>query len=267
MTVSEQIIQLKNDFDAVYEAGIAAASCNVDHEALRKEGFDEGHETGYLAGETVGYNSGYSEGEISGYTNGYIEGKNSVPNVVEYAPSLYYVFNKAIFPDNYELTINCPNATDMRFFIAGSTGLVKLVIKHGSPDLLVNGQNAFQCKTLEVLDLSEFKAKFNNISGMFNGNIKLTEIKGVLDLSEATSTNNLIFNSCYVLEEVRFKANSIKITISFASSSQLSVVSIQSIIDGLATITEAQTITFNSAAVLTDAQKATISSKGWTLVQ
>jgi hypothetical protein len=47
----------------------------------------------------------------------------------------------------------------------------------------------------------------------------------------------------------------------------LTAESIQSIIDGLATVTTAQTLTLNKAIVLTDEQKATINAKGWTLAQ
>jgi len=61
--------------------------------------------------------------------------------------------------------------------------------------------------------------------------------------------------------------NSIKSSISIPSSPNLSVDTKQSIIDGLATVETAQTLTLNSAIVLTDEQKATIETKGWTLVQ
>ena len=50
-------------------------------------------------------------------------------------------------------------------------------------------------------------------------------------------------------------------------SSKLSAESVQSIIDGLAIVGTAQTLTLHSSIVLTDEQKAQISSKNWTLVQ
>jgi hypothetical protein len=50
-------------------------------------------------------------------------------------------------------------------------------------------------------------------------------------------------------------------------SSKLSATSVQSIIDGLATVETAQTLTLAKAIVLTDTQKATINAKGWTLAQ
>jgi hypothetical protein len=54
---------------------------------------------------------------------------------------------------------------------------------------------------------------------------------------------------------------------SLAQSSKLTSESVQSIINGLATVTTAQTLTLNKAIALTDEQKATIQTKGWTLVQ
>lgn len=43
--------------------------------------------------------------------------------------------------------------------------------------------------------------------------------------------------------------------------------SVRSIIDGLATVTTTQAITFHKDIALTDEQKQTINNKGWTLVQ
>jgi hypothetical protein len=47
---------------------------------------------------------------------------------------------------------------------------------------------------------------------------------------------------------------------------ELSAESVQSMIDGLATITTTEVVVLKSAIILTDEQKATIESKGWTLV-
>ena len=95
---------------------------------------------------------------------------------------------------------------------------------------------------------------------------KLKRIIGVLDFSSATAVTNMFIN-CNSLEEVRFEPNTLSLSISLSSSSELTNESIQSIIDGLATVETAQTLTLNSAIVLTDEQKATINAKGWTLAQ
>ena len=129
---------------------------------------------------------------------------------------------------------------------------------------------------------------FTTHNGFFRGTSKLKYVKGVnmsnsknmglmfsgsgieiieepMDISQVNQTLNAF--ACDNLTEIRFVSETIKVNIDFNRCSKLSAQSIQSIIDGLATVTTAQTLTFNSAIVLTDEQKATITAKGWTLVQ
>ena len=129
---------------------------------------------------------------------------------------------------------------------------------------------------------------FTTHNGFFRGTSKLKYVKGVnmsnsknmglmfsgsgievieepLDISLVTTTQNAF--ACDNLREIRFVSETIKVNINFSRCAKLSAQSIQSIIDGLATVTTAQTLTLNSAIVLTDEQKATITSKGWTLAQ
>lgn len=105
-------------------------------------------------------------------------------------------------------------------------------------------------------------------SGMFKGCVSLVKLY-TLNLDKVINANqqkNMFYN-CRALVEVRFVAATIHWSISFADSPLLSAESVQSIIDGLATVTTAQTITFHKDIALTDAQKQTINEKGWTLVQ
>ena len=129
---------------------------------------------------------------------------------------------------------------------------------------------------------------FTSHNGFFRGTSKLKYVKGVnmsssknmglmfsgsgietieepLDISQVTQTLNAF--ACDNLTEIRFVSGTIKVNIDFSRCAKLSAQSIQSIIDGLATVTTAQTLTLNSAIVLTDEQKATITAKGWTLAQ
>ena len=89
-----------------------------------------------------------------------------------------------------------------------------------------------------------------------------------LDFSSANNLGNT-FGSCYALKEVRFTKGSIYKSVDLGKSSLLSDETIQSIIDGLADLTEqtTQTITFHAdvKAKLTEEQIATITSKNWTL--
>lgn len=91
-----------------------------------------------------------------------------------------------------------------------------------------------------------------------------------MDISESTN-NGLAFNMNYALKEVRFVPLCINKNISFNHSSQLSDVSIQSIIDGLADLTgqTAQTLSVHKdvkANIKANEEWLTaITSKNWTL--
>lgn len=112
------------------------------------------------------------------------------------------------------------------------------------------------------------KLKVTRITLGFNGRYSLQIIGGELDFSECESNQqNNPFNGCTSLEEVRFTKESIKYNLSFTQSSQLSDESIQSILDGLATVSSTQTLSLNSAvyAKLTEEQKQSATDKGWTI--
>lgn len=113
------------------------------------------------------------------------------------------------------------------------------------------------------------KFKLSNATLLFNGRISLEEVIGELDFSGITAVNvqSNPFNGCTSLAEIRFTKESIKYNLSFKQSSQLSDESIQSILDGLATVSSTQTLAFNSAvyAKLTEEQKQSATDKGWTI--
>lgn len=188
-------------------------------------------------------------------------------NLFEYATQPTNVYTSSPFPDGSEFEINLPIAKNITGLFWATKGLKKITVKGNTAGNLVIIDNAFrELPSVETVDLSGFNCKVKRANTAFYLSRKLKNILGVLDFSEALAYNNL-FGYCEALEEVRFKANSIKFSISFANSSKLSAESVQSIIDGLATVETAQTLTLHSSIVLTDEQKATIESKGWTLVQ
>lgn len=193
-------------------------------------------------------------------------GKNvndGIPHHFEYAPTLASMFDGAIFPDNYEMTLIIPQVKSLRYAFRNTTGLKKVILK-GENSNIVNFGYAFQSNVEEV-DLTEFTAKPDDLTYAFS-NTTLKKIVGDLDFSEITNTGNA-FRNCSSLEEVRIKANTIKLSVQFGYSPNLSAQSVQSIVDGLATVETAQTLTLHSAVAVSDTQKATIQSKGWTLVQ
>jgi hypothetical protein len=105
-----------------------------------------------------------------------------------------------------------------------------------------------------------------SVNTMFNDCILLETIQEPLNFQNVITANNT-FLTCNALKNIRFVAGTIKVNISFSSSSLLSAESIQSIIDGLATVETAQTLTLHATvkAKLTEEQIASITSKNWTL--
>lgn len=188
-------------------------------------------------------------------------------NPLEYATRLYYLYQKSVFPDNYELKIDAPYATEVTGLLNDASGITKLTLKGNNNGSAINfSQFVRGCVSIVEIDLTNFIVKPTNINLMCSNAKELKTIKGEIDLTECTN-NTSAFVYCYALEDIEFKENSIKLSINFANSTMLSSESVQSIIDGLATVETAQTLTLHSAIVLTDAQRTTIETKGWTLVQ
>jgi hypothetical protein len=112
------------------------------------------------------------------------------------------------------------------------------------------------------------KLKVTRISAGFHGRYSLQTIVGELDFSECEPNQQQNpFSGCTSLIEVRFTPESIKQNLAFTQSSQLSDESIQSILDGLANVTETRTLTLHSEvyAKLTEEQKQSTTDKGWTI--
>ena len=127
------------------------------------------------------------------------------------------------------------------------------------------GDNVLEHLTLNA-DLSQSK----NALRMFCNGYALRVIDGTpINLSSATQVEYFLYY-CPVIEEIRFAPGTVKAAMNVSTSPRLSDTTVQSIIDGLADLTggTAQTLTFHATvgAKLTDAQKATISGKNWTLV-
>ena len=122
-------------------------------------------------------------------------------------------------------------------------------------------------------------SKITNANGIFAWCIKLETIKGILDVSNVTSLSES-FAQCKNLKNIRFVEGSIKATISFSSSSLLTIESLKSIINGLCDYSGTEnegvhklSLHADSKALL-EAEGATapngltwleyISAKGWT---
>ena len=203
------------------------------------------------------------------WPDGFVQAVNDIQtggsNPLEYATGVPYFGMD--FPPGYELTLNMPNNRSTSYYnvLANRKGLKKF--KLISPVISnVNGLNMFQnCQDLEEIDFTDAHLKFSTMQQMFYGCKKLKRIDGDLDLSLCTNIDNAFVWPEH-LKEIRFAEGSIKISISFSWCRSLSAESVQSIIDGLATVTETKTVTFNSAVTVTPEQIAAAQAKNWTVV-
>lgn len=187
-------------------------------------------------------------------------------NPLEYARSVSY--KDVIFSDISEITLNLPNAKDLSYTFQGVSGLKKVTLIGNDTNDLIDFYNAFYWSTsIETIDLSGFKCNVKRLQNAFSRCTVLKEIIGELDLTN--STNNGGFGMSNNIQTVRFKKESIKLSIGFSASTLLDAESVQSIIDGLADLTDgtAQTLAFHETvkSKLTEAQIASITSKNWTL--
>ncbi|MBO5963949.1 MAG: hypothetical protein J6P97_05655 [Bacteroidales bacterium] len=188
-----------------------------------------------------------------------------------YATDLFQAFsywNTEPIPIVEELTVNAPNINVsnnqycMGQMFTYNNGVKKVILN--MPDECQYMIATFnQAKKIEEIVLN-FSTK--NIisweSAFANSTVK--RIVGVLNFSSTTNVNWMWGNA---LEEVRFEPNTLSISTSLVNSDKLTTDSVQSIINGLATVETAQTLTLHKNIILTDEQKATIQGKGWTLVQ
>jgi hypothetical protein len=192
------------------------------------------------------------------------------PNVTTVYQAFTY-WNTEPIPIVEELTVNAPNISVsnnqacMGQMFVYNNGVKKVILN--MPDESQYMQATFNnAGSLEEVVFNFLTKNIKDYSSSFTNCKKLKKITGVLDFSSAASVN-WMFASCSNLEDVIFAPNTLSISISLSNSSKLSADSIQSIIDGLATVGTAQTLTLAKAVVLTDVQKKTIQDKGWTLVQ
>lgn len=125
----------------------------------------------------------------------------------------------------------------------------------------------FQQSSAKTIKIIGQPAKKIYANGMFREEYSLTAITGTP--FDGTKMFNYLEAFVYIpkLTEIRFVPNTLSGSIKLTHSPLLSNESIQSIIDGLATVTTTCTLTLHATvkAKLTDEQKNTITAKGWTL--
>lgn len=208
-----------------------------------------------------GYKSAVESIESGGGSGG-----NS--QIIRYGATFHQTFKGVTFPDNYEIIIDSTGSTISSLNETFSQSNIYKVKIIGTSVSNFSTFGLFtQCKNLIEVDISELQCSPTTVHYMFYNTTSLKRIIGELDFTNMRQNFNYTFLLCNALEEVRFKANSIFISIGFDHSNLLSNESIQSIIDGLATVETTQTLTFHKdvKSKLTETQLTTITSKNWTL--
>lgn len=211
------------------------------------------------------YNAGIEKGEAS--SDGYLR-YSSVVKI-----NHYNLFGRK------NVVLNVPLVTD--YNTAFRQNSVNTTVEHltinGSLDgTITNASMAFYSPvnetTLKTLTLN---CDFSKCTAFTFFAIYLSTLEVIdgkpIDFSSATTIG--AWHNCPLgssLREMRVVPNSIKVNIQFPSDDKLSDETIQSIIDGLITITDgvARTLSLHAKVKekLTDEQKATITiTKGWTL--
>lgn len=191
---------------------------------------------------------------------------------LSYATDVYQAFsywNTDPIPIVEELTVNAPNIkvsnnqACMGQMFTSNNGVKKVELN--MPDGCQYMASTFaQAKNLGEIILFFSTKNIKEYTQAFSGCTALKKIDGVLDFSSATNVQYM-FSNCNSLEEMRFEPNTLSLSISLANSSKLTSGSVQSIIDGLATVTTAQTLTFNASVKILQSQVDSANAKGWTV--
>lgn len=197
-------------------------------------------------------------------------------NLLDYAVTLREMFGLVSFPADYEMDITfCRYGTPSSYML-GSTFSRTSNLKSIKVTCVQAATTAFSmldfCRSspaLQKVDLSGVQPlKPSAITTAFYGCSALKEIIGTFDLSECTNVKTP-FTYCAALETISFAPGTIKLSILFNHSPLLTDETIQSIIDGLADLTDgtAQTLTLHATvgAKLTEEQIASATAKNWTI--
>lgn len=188
-------------------------------------------------------------------------------DMLYYAVSLDDAYKGVVFPENYQAVIKLQKSPQLFQTFQGARNVKSVVLICDEVTDNIYFRHTFRdCYELETVDLTRFDRRLKPEPGYLFNTSNLKSIFGALD---GTGCTNLTLTFlCYGLVDVEFVPNTISCNIRFLSAN-LSDVSIDSIIGGLADLTgvEAKTLTLNGVGPkLTDAQKATITAKNWTLV-
>lgn len=237
MSIAEKLTTIAENVQKVYEAGKSAGGGDYD------QGYEDGKNS---VVEFTRYMT-----QALAIKRGLLEHKDVVINL-DRATTLYNLFNTANVENKYveHITVNCPNK-------------------------VTRADNAFCAQTpddtvLKHITLNADISQATTTINLFRGCKALEIIDGTpLDFSSTNSMN--IFNACKSVKEFRVVKNSIKLSFAAYYFEDLSVETIQSIIDGLADLTDSDTQTLTVHAnvydkIIANGWDTLITAKNWTLV-
>jgi len=161
------------------------------------------------------------------------------------------------------------NVTSMNGMFNGCSSLTSLDVSGFNTQNVTNTNAMFQgCAGLTSLDVSGFRTQnVTGMNGMFLNCSSLTFINlgDKFDASKVSSVTNM-FQFCSSLKTITGNFKNLSISLNLAAC-PLDHDSALRIINGLATVTTAQTLTLSSTtkSTLSATEKAVLINKGWTL--
>ncbi len=266
MSIADKVLRAREDYDAVYNAGVAAGQAQGN--------YGEGYEDGYSKGEADGYEKGHAAGQTEGYTDG---------RQAEHDRFWDAYFDNWNPKDGSNLfgglgwndqTFNPPRSITVNnvYMMFRSCAITDLGAKLKEAGVIITidtymMQHTFSSTRLTNIGNIVFTTPFPSLDTSFAYSTYLRVIEPVIPVTDCNIGYG--FASCTALEEVRFDGTIAKMAY-FANSPKLSAESVQSIIDALKDLTgqASEKVTFHAdvGAKLTEVQKATVTAKNWTLV-
>lgn len=182
-------------------------------------------------------------------------------------------WNDDTFKPKYDITATAWDQSNV-FAMCGIKNLTAICEAQGIKIDLTGAMRCtgmFSTTTLThipFLDFSVMAPGTQTTTSVFQNSFNIKRIEGIKVSREGVLKYDGWFTNTMNLEHVLFYGE-IATSINIAATPKLDTESVQSIIDCLADLTgqSTQTLTLHKNIVLTDEQKATISSKNWTLVQ
>ena len=218
-------------------------------------------------GESGGYDQGYADGKQAEYDRFWDIYQDNGNRTDHWCAFGGKGWTNETFQPKYDIR---PATANYMFYGSKITDLKKSLADWGVTldfsqcTIFTHFMAVSEITTLGVVDTRSA----NSLASMFSQRCALVTIDKII-LREDGSQTGPSFNALTALVDIRFEGK-FGASVSFAMAQHLSVDSLQSIIDALKDMTgaTAQTLTLHASAgaMLTEAQKVSITAKNWTVV-